>query len=739
VRRVPLPTYAFQREHYWPAAARAVPPTTAEARFWQAVEDEDLRTLAADLDLDADEHRASLGALLPALSSWRRRRRDQDAAVGWRHRIVWRPLAPPAPRVSAGRWLLVVPAATVNGGGDVAPAVAEAFARRGAAVVTLPVSDDDTRASLADRLRPHLDCGVLSLLALDETAPPEHPALPAGLALTVALAQALGDIGNAGAKAPLWLVTQGAVSIGGADRLTHPIQALTWGLGRVLALETPERWGGLLDVGARLDARSADRLVEAIAAAGDHGEDELALRSTGLFARRLVRAPRLHTAVSFTPRDTVLITGGTGGAGAHVARWLAQAGAEHLVLVGRRGAEAPGAGALTAELEAHGARVTLARCDVADRDALAALLRSLSDGGHRLDAVIHAAGVLDDGLVESLTPDRVERVLGPKALAAHHLHELTRDLDLSAFVLFSSMSGVLGNAGQASYAAGNAFLDALAETRRADGLPATSIAWGAWAGDGMAAGLEDSLRRHGLSPMRPELATRALADALDDGETTLTVGDIDWARFAPTWAAGRRRALLVEVADQALAIEEAPETHAEQQLLARLAPMSDAERRRHLLALVLGETAAVLGHADPGRLDAETGFFDLGLDSLMALQLRRRLQRATGLTLPSTLAFDHPSPSALAGLLHEELRPDAPSMILAELDRLEMTMSTVAANQPLGPEVARRLEALLSRCTGAPDPAPSDSVDPIGVAADDELFAMIERAAQQRTRRGTFQ
>ncbi|MCC5481334.1 beta-ketoacyl reductase, partial [Streptomyces barringtoniae] len=222
-------------------------------------------------------------------------------------------------------------------------------------------------------------------------------------------------------------------------------------------------------------------------------------------ARRLVRvsSPGVVPGEGWVPCGTVLVTGGTGALGARVARWLVARGAEHVVLTSRRGVQAPGAAELEAELVSAGARVTIAACDVADREALARLLEPLRS---ELTAVFHAAGVLDDGVLDALIPERFERVWQAKADSARHLHEFTRDLDLSAFVLFSSISGTLGSSGQANYAAANAYLDALAEERRGEGLPAVSVAWGPWADGGMAAEgvLERRLRREGMPPMDPQ-------------------------------------------------------------------------------------------------------------------------------------------------------------------------------------------------------------------------------------------
>ena len=603
--RVDLPTYAFQRQQYWPDPTAGPVPAgsggAGEAGFWAAVEDCDLQALTGALAVDGEQ---SLRDVLPALAAWRRRERDRSVIGEWRYQVSWMPVPEPDPVPLPGTWLVVAPAGHTRDLAD----CEHALTGRGADVVTIQADPAASRADLAARLAGFRPRGVLSLLALDENPAAFDPVVPAGLAGTLTLIQALGDVGIG---APLWVLTRAAVTTG-TEPLTSPVQAQAWGLGRVAAAEHPDRWGGLIDLPPVLDAKAAARLCAVLAGTG---EDQVAIRPAGIMARRLVRAPHARPARPWTPRGTMLITGGTGAIGARVARWASGRHAPRIMLTSRTGPLASGAATLAAGLAARGTAVDVLACDTARRADVIGVLGWLAEAGAPLvSTVMHAAGVLDDGVLDGMTPARLATVLGGKAAGAAHLDELTADLD--AFVLFSSAAGVLGRAAQGNYAAANAYLDALAHSRHARGLPAISIAWGPWGGGGVAEAndaVQDRMRRGALPEMDPDLAVRALAQALDGGDAVLAVMDVDWAQFAA--AAGLiqapflrdlpdLRALRVGSGEAAASPDRVPDG----ELSRRLAGVSAAEQARLLTDLVRSKTAAVLGHASAAEIDPGRAF-----------------------------------------------------------------------------------------------------------------------------------
>ncbi|WP_425304283.1 SDR family NAD(P)-dependent oxidoreductase [Streptomyces coelicolor] len=494
----------------------------------------------------------------------------------------------------------------------------------------------------------------------------------------------------------LVVVTRGALATREGQH-TDPVQAGLWGLLRVAQTENPGRI-------ALLDTDTDTIPTTALTT----DEPQLALRDNTFHTPRLARTTDQPTDQPTDrprwDRGTVLITGATGALGTVLARHLVtQHGTRHLLLLSRRGTNAPGAQELQHELTALGATVTITACDAADRHALTSVLDDIP-AEHPLTAVVHTAGVLDDGLLSSLTEERLADVLRPKVDAAWNLHELTKDHDLEAFVLYSSVAGLIGNAGQANYAAGNTFLDALAQHRRALGLPAASLAWGLWAQASTISGQLDQtdlkrMERTGLLPLSSADAMDLFDAAPATGEAVLAATRLDLGAlrkqsdgphvlFRGLLPAAPRRAAAAQ-ADGGSSLEQ------------RLAPLSAAERERALTDLVRVQVAAVLGHSDPGAIESGRAFQELGFDSLTAVELRNQLSTASGLRLPTTLVFDHPSPAALAAHLSAELfgeqESSGPAVVAAGSASLEpVAIVGMACRYPGGvssPEELWRLVA----------------------------------------------
>ncbi|MDG9706484.1 type I polyketide synthase, partial [Streptomyces sp. DH37] len=549
------------------------------------------------------------------------------------------------------------------------------------------------------------------------------------------------------ASARLVVVTRGAVATGADTGITDLPGAALWGLVRTALNENPDRFG-LLDTDGE---EASARLLPSTAAR----YPEAALRNGTVLTRRLTRAtagPYRPLPAAGSPLDagTVLVTGGTGALGGVLARHLVvRCGVRRLVLVGRRGVGAPGVGELVAELEGAGAWVRVAECDVADRGALGGLLASLPRE-YPLTAVFHTAGVLDDGVVGSLSSERLERVLRPKVDGAWNLHELTAGLPVTDFVLFSSAAGTVGTPGQANYAAANVFLDALARHRRTRGLAAQSLAWGLWRmedevpqGAGMGGHLDDTslrrLARAGIVPLTADHGLALLDAARALGDPVLVPLPLDLAALrrpgarvpdvlADLVGAPSHRTAVPSPSPAATARRE-PEEDADA-LRRRLGALPADERRAAVLEVVRARTAAVLGHPDPRLVRSDHTFGELGVDSLTAFELRNALNTATGLRLSATLVFDHPTPEALAAHVLDGLLPDEDStaLLFARLDALDASIPTAGGDPEVREKTAARLRALLAKLEEA-DAAPrgeNPSGEDIDSATADELLDLID-------------
>ncbi|WP_165968991.1 type I polyketide synthase [Actinomadura sp. KC06] len=536
----------------------------------------------------------------------------------------------------------------------------------------------------------------------------------------------------------LLVLTRGASALDGED-VSDLAGAAVGGLVRAAQAENPGDGILLADI-ANTTGADPDPAMPDVGAIVASGEPQVIVRDGVVHRARLARVPAVRPgtppAATFGDRGTVLVTGGLGMLGRLVSRHLVTAhGVRALLLVGRRGMETPGAAEFREELAGLGAEVEIAACDVGDRDAVAGLLAGIP-ADRPLTGVVHTAGVLDDGVIGSLTPERLDRVLRAKADAALHLHELTRGMDgLSAFVLFSSNAGVFGNAGQGNYSAANALLDALAAHRRANGLPGQSLAWSLWAdGSDMTAGLteldRERMRRTGMIALTGERGAALFDDAaavdeallvpipLDEHAARMNLDELPWMFRGLFRGAGAARPAARASAD------------ARQVLERRLEDLAEHERDAVLLELVSGRVAMVLRRGSAGEVDPDRAFKELGFDSLISLELRNALNAATGLRLPATLVFDHPTARAVAREIKTSIAPrehDATRPVLAEVDRLEAALSAAAAAGGDHTRITARLEALLrswqDREDGGTEPEPDSGTD---WADDDELFEALD-------------
>lgn len=624
--RVALPTYAWDRQRHW--ADRAAKDGTKHEDAAKVLE-----RLVASGELSASAA-AAVPELLTALSKPKLHEVPDAPIEAILHDLAWRRVdASVRPVRIDGRWLIV-------GSSPDARVLEGAIARAGGSASVVDALDPSshvarspldhdvaTTEAVVSKAR-----GVLVLAdALDDAA-------------VLATMKALATRGIRGT-----FVTRGAVGTSSDDPPAAPEKAAIWGLGRAFALEHPQAFGGLVDlaVGA-LDQHAADDVLRV--ATGALPEDQIALRGGMKFAARLTPGALASKLPALRPRGPVLVTGGLGGLGLHVARWLARGGVKRLVLTSRRGVDAPGAAKAVAELASLGAEVDVVRADVADRDAMRTAIDALDAP---LAAVFHVAGIADKTPLAELGADHLAEVIAAKREGTRVIEELTRGLTLDAFVCFSSIAGIWGAGKQAAYSASNACLDAWALAARARGIPAYAIAWGPWDGGGMAdASFRAQLARRGLRAMAPTRALEALGRVLRSGAPNAIVADIDWPAFRQSFEANGEKPLLRELV-KPVALEVPVATTATVTLRETLATLPSPERATRLRTWLAAQCNEEMGFATNAPIDPKRGFFDLGLDSLMVVGLRRRIERALDLRVGVTVAFDYPSLDELTAHLLE--------------------------------------------------------------------------------------
>ncbi|MGW3206160.1 SDR family NAD(P)-dependent oxidoreductase [Streptomyces sp. NPDC001135] len=678
-RLVTMPDYPWQRQRYWLDPAPLNTREPGASTLLDLLARGEVTRVADEITrlggLSSEETKLLpriLGRLAPGTAG------DGPA---WLHDVVWhdKPLASAAPARAErpGTWIVL----TDDPEDRLALAVARALRSAGqdCTPVRLPAGSGEEPTALRRALETSAaPCRGVLLLAGDGAGRGMAEALERCLRPALDTVRVLAS-GTTRSAARLWLVTSGAQPAGERAAATRVAQGALWGLGRVVALEHPEVWGGLVDLDPAPDAdtgQAADALVRELLA-GD-GEDQVAFRGGH---RRVLRVAPYETAAGaerptgVRPDGGYLITGGLGGLGLVVARWLVAAGARHLVLMGRGAPDADALAAL-AGLRSSGATVDVRQGDVTRPDDVRRVLGAFGGQRPALRGVVHAAGVLDDGTLLQQDWERCRTVLAAKVLGAHHLDVSTRELPLDFFLLFSSFVGLLGSPGQGTYAAANAALDSLAHHRRSLGLPATSVDWGPWEGVGMtdsatAAGYRWSER--GARTIRREQGAGLLDRILERPAAQVGVYAVDWAAYHDWLPATANRGLLALVQAPAEAgstgrTATAPDAPAPARdataapgtpvrLADRLAALDPGDRAEHLVAHLAARVADIAGFPAGHAVDPDTGFFQLGMDSLMNLKLVSRLREDLGdrLTLPGTLPFDHPTCATLAAHLLDEL------------------------------------------------------------------------------------
>jgi myxalamid-type polyketide synthase MxaE and MxaD len=580
----------------------------------------------------------------------------------------------------------------IGGGGDLTRAVASSLEAAGARTQMFTDVESSSRA-IADLLASATgDVEIVHLSNTEATVGASAGAeLTRRLSGVAHLVRAVNDVKRSTATR-VWLVTSGAQAVG-SDEESDRWQAPTWGLGRVIALEHPDTWGGLIDLDPHTDTRTqANTLIEAIVSSDV--EDQIAIRRAVRYAPRIARS-RLGAAGEFSLRSdgAYLITGGTGGIAVQLVAWAAERGARHVVLTSRRGlparvawstiaSEDPSSRLIAAILDAEkrGVTVDVVACDVASREAMTSLIGTFGTARPRLRGVFHAAAAMSGSAVRDLDANALASMLAPKVDGTCVIEELTRALELDFVVLFSSTTALLGVAGLGHYAAANLFLDASARSR-ASGRHVLSVNWGTWEEMRLASESERrSFSQAGQQPMRSKDALARLERLLAAGASNKIVAAIDWAVLKPVYEARRVRPIFGEVGPVAAMGTETPQTvgerRAEDGIVERLRRLPTAQREQQLTAYLQDAVAAVLGLPASQPAPVGRGLFEMGMDSLMSVELKNRLEFGLQHRLPSTLTFNYPNITALTAFLLRELALGSTDASLQQAE-LSPAVSTV--------------------------------------------------------------
>ncbi|MCV7314710.1 SDR family NAD(P)-dependent oxidoreductase [Mycolicibacillus parakoreensis] len=714
-RKADLPTYPFEHRQYWyrdnreqPNALQNVP---ARTRAVALLEDGRIEELAALLD-GADGDRRTVSVLAKLAAQHNRQRTTQSIADD-RYEIRWEKTTPPIAHAEAGgqsSWLLVG-----DGSEDVEPLVA-ALTERGEPyrIVGLPLTDVDEeqfaqelRAEAENESASGTELRVVHVAALG----PEPESSTRSLSrmqhrILTGTRRLFRAAAAAELRRPIWLVTRGAQRATDTDAVS-PDQSCLWGFGRAAALEMPQVWGGLADL-MTASGEEWSALLARIAAGAGAGsrEDQVAVRGSESFVPRLVRSAEQPSGTPLALRGdaTYLVTGGLGSIGMEIVGYLAAQGAKHLVLTGRRAPSDDVRGRIHALSEQYGCDIRVIGADVADLDDVTHVLATVQDELPPLAGIVHAAGELGTTPLSDLTDAEVERVFAGKVWGAWHLSEATAERDLDFFINVSSIASVWGGFGQTAYGAANAFLDGLTWRLRQRGASGVSVNFGPWS-TGMADPESRArLDQRGVKTLGPADALAGLAEvvaASGQGSAQGIIARIDWARFLPLYQQAGRRAFLAELEREAPTRESdatAAMTSSGKTAFVERLGNAPVQQRKRLLSDYLRDTVADVTRVDPSEISEDAGFFDLGMDSLMAVELRQRIEQGLGRDIPVTLVMDHPRLSDAARYLLGEV------LGLDEAAAVDGTGSRSAGVAPTRTDEPIAIVAVSCRFPGAADP-----------------------------------
>jgi len=662
-RFVSAPTYPFQRRRFWVDMIEdAVGPSVglAGGALMGRIDEEQAESLAADLAEShefTEEQQQLLPDLLMALSETSEQETETDPLQDAFYDIAWeeRPYDGPSDLDDASiprrTWVVL------SDDGGVGKSVADRLQDLGHGCVVVARSEDPAPdlAGLLGQASGNEELplgGVLHFWNLDAPDPSDataeavEAAQEFGCVSVLRTIQAVLEAGE-DTMARIWVVTRGGQATGADGETINPTQSPVWGFGRVAQLEQGDIWGGLVDLNSA-DESETDQMLQGILM-GDV-EDQVALRGSARYVPRLVPVEGGDApSIEIGDKGTYLVAGGVGALGSAVAQWLIDEGAKHLVLTSRRGAATPEARQAVAAMSEAGAEVRVVKADVADTAAMAALFEDLAASDQPLKGIVHAAGIAAVAALSEMTAEQLTDVLRSKVVGGWNLEQLSRELPLDFFVLFSSISSVWGSAGQSHYAAANQYLDILAHYRNSQGRTATSVNWGPWAGSGMATSEARAwLTQMGITALAPEQAVQALARCLASGAVQRTVARVEWKQFKAVYEARSRRPLLERIIVSTTGGGKTAE-------LIEIEGLPPDQQRDRMLNLVREEVSTVLGFSSTEETPLRTGLFDLGMTSLTSVELQVRLEKRLGWRPPTTASFDYPTVEKMAGFVCESL------------------------------------------------------------------------------------